>query len=326
MRNPFFSIIIPVYNVEQYIEECVNSILNQSFKNIEILLVDDGSTDKSSLICESMTKYEQVRVIHKRNGGLSDARNVGIRAMTGRYAIFIDSDDYIENVLFLEKSYKIIKQASCDLLLFGYKKYYEDSAETKEYNLNVEKTYEKLTMVQVLQRDLYVLSAWGKIINTKLFKNNSLEFTVGVLSEDMDWCVRLSKITEHCVVLKDSPYMYRQRQGSITKKCSEKKLFDLEQNIKKTQNIISEIQDYQKKLALKYFVSRYYFMYFVNLALMPREIQKKHIGTARKYYYFLKFSKCKREIILRFLIRVFGYSLSLKFMRLGYTYVNKIQS
>ena len=94
---PLISIIIPVYNVEKYLDKCINSVLMQTYKNIEILLINDGSTDSSGQICESYAKKDsRIKVIHKENGGLSDARNVGIEHSTGSYIMFVDSDDYID--------------------------------------------------------------------------------------------------------------------------------------------------------------------------------------------------------------------------------------
>ena len=102
------SVIVPIYNVEKYLEKCINSIVFQTYKNIEILLIDDGSTDKSSYICEEWKKRDsRINVVHKANGGLSDARNCGLNIASGEYVCFIDSDDYIEND-YIEKLYKIL--------------------------------------------------------------------------------------------------------------------------------------------------------------------------------------------------------------------------
>ena len=96
--DKLISVIVPIYNVEEYLNECVDSILNQTYKNLEIILVDDGSTDKSGIICDDYAKIDsRIKVIHKKNGGLSDARNVGIDRALGEFIIFIDSDDYIDH-------------------------------------------------------------------------------------------------------------------------------------------------------------------------------------------------------------------------------------
>ena len=102
MKN-LLSVIVPVYNVNNYLERCINSILEQNYQNMEIILVDDGSTDGSSIICDNYSKrYENIKVIHKQNGGLSSARNTGIDNCSGRYISFIDSDDWIDKEMFSE--------------------------------------------------------------------------------------------------------------------------------------------------------------------------------------------------------------------------------
>ena len=104
------SIIVPVYNVELYLEKCIESIINQTYTNIEIILVDDGATDSSGNICDLYSKKDsRIKVIHKRNGGLSDARNVGIEKAVGQYLMFVDSDDYIDKTM-CEKLYNALKK------------------------------------------------------------------------------------------------------------------------------------------------------------------------------------------------------------------------
>ena len=110
MKNELISIVVPIYNVEKYLEKCVESILRQTYKNIEIILVDDGSPDLCGEICENYKKIDKrITVIHKKNGGLSDARNYGIKHSNGKYITFIDSDDYVERD-YIEYLYNLIKK------------------------------------------------------------------------------------------------------------------------------------------------------------------------------------------------------------------------
>lgn len=105
-RNAVISVIVPIYNVERYLEKCVNSILNQSYADLEIILVDDGSHDKCPDICDEYAKHDsRIKVIHRANGGLSDARNAGLDIAKGEYISFIDSDDYIDPLMFEKMSY-----------------------------------------------------------------------------------------------------------------------------------------------------------------------------------------------------------------------------
>ena len=128
-HTPFFSVIIPIYNVEPYLRECVDHVLAQSFRDLEVILVDDGSPDGCGDICDAYAQADpRVRVIHKPNGGLSDARNAGLRIAVGAYILFLDSDDYWEDLSALERCHRELTAADCaaDLLIFQAKLFYPD--------------------------------------------------------------------------------------------------------------------------------------------------------------------------------------------------------
>ena len=115
MRNDLISVIVPVYNVELYLQQCIDSILNQTYSNLEIILIDDGSTDNSSIICDiNLEKDHRIKVIHKQNGGLSNARNVGVKNAQGKFVAFIDSDDYISED-YIEVLYRLICKYNADI-------------------------------------------------------------------------------------------------------------------------------------------------------------------------------------------------------------------
>ena len=118
------TVIVPVYNVEQYLDRCVNSILNQTYRNLEIILLDDGSTDNSGKLCDSY-KDERIVVVHKKNEGLGLTRNVGIKKATGKYIVFIDSDDYIDTTM-IENLYLDLKKNNADTCIGGFKRIYKD--------------------------------------------------------------------------------------------------------------------------------------------------------------------------------------------------------
>ena len=114
------SIVVPIYKVEPYLEKCVESIRNQTYKNLEIILVDDGSPDKCGAMCDEYAEADpRIRVIHKQNGGLSDARNAGVERASGEYLLFVDSDDYIDREL-VEKAVMTAQESRCDIVLFDY--------------------------------------------------------------------------------------------------------------------------------------------------------------------------------------------------------------
>ena len=195
--NYFVSIIIPVYNIEKYIEECVNSVLVQSYKNFEVILVDDGSKDRSSIICDDLANLDnRIKVIHKKNGGLSSARNAGIKASKGDYIAFIDGDDYWDDRDFLKDVVKCLDESKADFISFGLKKYYENEdfiQDTKyifDRNL-VDINNKKKTLDYLISNNLYISSAWSKIVKRDIIMSNNLFFKEGILSEDIDWSARL---------------------------------------------------------------------------------------------------------------------------------------
>ena len=119
------SIVLPIYNVENYIEKCMESVLNQTYKNIEIILVDDGSPDNCPIICDQYVKEDnRVKVVHKENGGLSDARNAGIKVANGDYITFIDSDDYVDKD-YVEFLYNTIEETDADIAIGGHRVIYD---------------------------------------------------------------------------------------------------------------------------------------------------------------------------------------------------------
>ena len=122
-----FSIIIPIYNVERYLETCVNSILTQTYSDYEVILVDDGSPDRCGELCDHYAESDsRVKVVHKVNGGLSSARNAGLDIAMGEYVIFVDSDDYWDDTMALEHIQKNLAESNADLLVFPAKRFYED--------------------------------------------------------------------------------------------------------------------------------------------------------------------------------------------------------
>lgn len=165
------SVIIPVYNTEKYLKECVESVLAQTYHNLEILLINDGATDSSPQICESYAKQDaRIKLIHKENGGLSDTRNTGIKQCSGDYVLFLDSDDYWDDPTMVEKLANQMQQYPVDILNFRYKKYMEDTKQFVPCLKSVEdvKQQEKDQILErLINEGLYISSACN-IINISL--------------------------------------------------------------------------------------------------------------------------------------------------------------
>lgn len=316
--NLKISVIIPIFNVRSYIDECLQSVLNQSYDNLEIILVDDGSTDDSPIICDNYAKeYSNIKVIHKQNGGLSDARNVGIKMATGDYILFLDADDFWNDDLAVQKLTDRIMLTKADLLNFSFVKYYEDTKKYVSYFKNVEPLSEELDERErkqiLLDNNLYIASAWNKLIKKSLFDAGDLFFKRGIFSEDIDWCLRLLIKAEKVDFICENFYCYRQRSGSITHTITDKKCNDLADNIINCVNIVKQSPIMQDEL-LKY-VSYQYGTFFITQAL-ANHYQKENIERLSYYKWLLKYHGTNRKLsILYIMTSILGYTISCKLIR-----------
>ena len=213
-EKPLISIIVPIYNVEDCVKECVDSILAQSYKNIEVILVDDGSQDKSGAICDEYVKKDKrVKVIHKKNGGLSSARNAGIEKMNGTFVNFVDGDDALRSNC-IEKLYEDIIREKADISVCGFTRFDENGESTcseADYSGVVSG---RETMTLLLQEKIYP-SAWGKLYKKSIFKklryNKQCKY-----GEDLDAIIRI--LDEKLKIVfsqEDKNYLYRTRANSI---------------------------------------------------------------------------------------------------------------
>lgn len=222
------TVIVPVYNVENYLRKCLDSIIAQTYKNIEIIVVNDGSTDASGQICQEYTQIDnRIVYIEKENGGLSEARNVGLDKMTGSYVTFIDSDDWAE-LDYVEILYKKIIEYQADISVGNYYSYNEDE-ETYYFHIYGDSYYEKVYDNISIFENLYesqemksfaLISAWGKLYKAKLF--DYLRFEKDKLGEDGYFNQKMYLSVNKVVYLNKGLYAYRQRSGSITNTWTEK--------------------------------------------------------------------------------------------------------
>lgn len=218
MNSPgLISVIIPVYNVEKYLNRCIDSIVCQTYKSLDIILIDDGSTDRSSNICDDYAMADtRIRVIHKKNGGLSDARNRGLQVAKGEFIHFVDGDDFIatDAIGFLLES---ILSNDSDIATFSYVMHYTEDADVG--SLKVAKNKQLvLSTEDSLERLLYqkgvTTSAAMKLYKQKLFRPN-IVFPVGKLNEDLGTVYKLFSNAEKVVINTVQKYYYYQRVGSI---------------------------------------------------------------------------------------------------------------
>ncbi|MDY5109889.1 glycosyltransferase [Faecalicoccus pleomorphus] len=210
------SIIVPVYQVEAHIDECITSILDQTFRDFELILVDDGSLDRCPAICDVYAqKDSRIRVIHQKNQGLSAARNTGLQAARGDYIGFVDSDDFIEASMY-EKLLDNLEREKADISVCGRYKVWGDK-KIQEQKSNVYKVMDSAQALALMNTNVlgyFDVAAWDKIYKRSCFKG--IEFPEGKLCED--WFVMYKLFfNAHRIVYDSIPlYNYRQRTGSIT--------------------------------------------------------------------------------------------------------------
>lgn len=243
--DELISVIVPVYNVENYLRRCIDSILNQTYQNLEIILIDDGSTDSSSIICDEYANmYDRIVVIHKKNGGLSDARNTGLKKMSGTYFICVDSDDYIlPNCI--EYLYGLAIEYNADIAICNHTFSFENG-NFKDYK--VEKRNKIYTPYDAINEILYqgnfTHSAWAKLYCKNVA--NDVYYPVGQLYEDICTTTRFILNSNKVVFGYKSMYIYTIRSNSIMTVAFNKNKFDLIKQVNNLENILSKYRCFLK--------------------------------------------------------------------------------
>lgn len=214
MDNPLISVIIPVYNVEKYLDRCVSSVVNQTYAQLEIILVDDGSPDNCPAMCDAWAeKDRRIQVIHKKNGGLSDARNAGMRAATGKYMAFLDSDDYIA----LEMYQLLLEQMhtdDSDIAACGVEMVFEDGSAPRKLTRDGKCLLNRAEAMEAVIRESWLKPpVWGKLYKSDLIRD--IPFPVGKYHEDVFWSYQAVARAEKVSVIDTPCYFYIQRSGSI---------------------------------------------------------------------------------------------------------------
>ena len=262
------SIIVPVYNVEEYLERCLNSLINQTLKNIEIIVVNDGTKDNSQLIIDKFVKIDsRVKSFIKPNGGLSDARNYGLKYAKGEYIGFVDSDDYVDYDMYKmmyekakEKGYDMVV---CDLNYVFDNKIVFCSSKVNKDLYNKEQIKEKMVN--------FYPTAWNKIYKKEII--DKVEFTKGIWYEDVDFLYRLLPNVNSIGIVRKPLYQYVQRNGSITSIFNEK-LFD---HIKIWDNILKNYKKNKKyneyKNEIEYCYVKYLYGTMIKGLIKSRNVE-----------------------------------------------------
>ena len=247
--NPLVSIIVPVFQVEKYLEKCISSIIAQTYKNLEIILVDDGSTDNCPAICEQFQREDdRIKVIHQENGGLSHARNVGLEVARGDYIGFVDSDDWIEPNMY-ENLMSALQESGADIAVCRYQIEFEDSTKNTR-NIEFSKRRRRYSPEEALRNifigDGYISNAvWNKLYRKFVLANT--KFTVGKICEDILWTALVVGNANFVIGLNYPLYHYLYRNEGLSKN-SQQIVKRLQDRIEMSEQRIEFIRQYYPKL------------------------------------------------------------------------------
>ncbi len=313
------SIIIPVYNVEKYLRQCIECVINQTYKNLEIILVDDGSPDDCPRICDNYGLIDnRIKVIHKENGGLSDARNAGIQMATGQYGFFVDSDDYLLDTRAIERLVDRLIKTRVEVLSFPYISENEETGKrTIKFqimdDMPMNLSTKKKQVDFMFKNGVYIASACNKIIRMDLLKR--LPFEKGKVSEDIVWCANLLNVASSFDYINNSFYCYRQRSKSITHSISTKNCIDLKDAIIACYRIM---QDCEKELKpyLGYYTA-YQYSTFIAVQSFAGSFSLECIRELYGYMDVLEYNDFSSKVKLMYLgVRLMGLKNWCRLIRL----------
>lgn len=310
----FFSIIVPVYNVEKYLPECLDSILSQTFHDYELILVDDGATDTSGEICDLYAqRNDKIKVVHTVNGGQATARNAGTAIAQGEYILYLDSDDYILSENFLQILSDNLD--GVDVLLYKHQKFFDETKKLSSCgysyaNISCTDTY--LTTIQKLvEADAFYGMPWNKTFKRKLLIDNGIKFEPGLTGEDMDWNYSLITNAATITVVDQSFIAYRQRTNSVTSTLKLKSLTDFIYILEKwAHKVNEEIQDEAFKNVLFSSMAKYYSNMLIIYNRVNDKEKKQYVKRIKKLSWLLKYAKSKRPKIVSMVYRLFGFRLT----------------
>lgn len=279
--NRLITIIVPVYNVEQYLDRCVESIVNQTYKNIEIILVDDGSPDNCPAICDAWARKDiRIKVIHKKNGGLSDARNEAIKIAKGDYYLLVDSDDYIV----LDAVEKLEAYTVDEDIIIGEAQVNEPNQVIDRVHTNLKEDYiysGKEYSIDAIKVGEWFAEACYNMYRTDFVRNNNLYFKVGILHEDIEYLPRLMLAANKVKYLRYMFYRYMIRETSICSVKSEKHLNDLIKTYSEWARLNESIEDRALQRAYAGALSKYYIstcrQHKVTKKIYPENIDGKYL-------------------------------------------------
>ncbi|MBE5737091.1 MAG: glycosyltransferase family 2 protein [Clostridiales bacterium] len=307
-----FSVVVPVYNVEKYLNECIDSVLSQSFTDFELILVDDGATDTSGAICDEYAKKDsRVLVFHKENGGQSTARNYGVSKASGQYVVFLDSDDFIADVDFFKDIFNRIKENFVDIVAFKYSEYFESTKKISHSSYDYSKIEDTVDINEkikyLIKQDAFFCSAWSKTVKREILVNNNIVFDENSKCEDMDWYFSVVEKSQTMLLCNKEYVTYRRRENSVTSTFGVKNLKDYLAFFQKWSKKLAEDQD-KKTQTLRFAAAKLYFNLLIAY-LICKDKQKKTVKRQLKSYsYFLQYNLNPKVEKIRKFKKLFGFN------------------
>lgn len=225
MSQPLVSVVVPIYNVEKYLDRCIDSIVNQTYNNLEVILVDDGSPDKCPVMCDEWAKRDsRIKVIHKKNAGLGMARNTGMNSAEGKYIFFFDSDDYVD-ITIVEKCVLSAEKNGSDVVVFGRCDVYEDGTVIPKPIKTDKEIFTDASIINDLLPGMFTysmgfgVSAWGKMYNNNTLRALNKRFVSEreIISEDAYFAIDLYSDVSVVTIVPDALYFYFKRNDSLSR-------------------------------------------------------------------------------------------------------------
>lgn len=304
------SVIIPVYNAKAFLPGCVDSILSQTYANIELILVDDGSTDGSGDVCDRLAlRDDRVRVVHQRNGGASSARNTGIRTAAGEYILFVDSDDRIKPGSLQAITDQVALEGERDVTFLKAMSVYPDRSMAQKDVYDKDMLYGR-DHEQVLKYLSAMVSlpvcVWGKLIRRQVLTDNSVFFMEGIILEDVDFCIHLYLNAKSYNYINTDYYYYTEdRPGSVMSVHTHRKYYDLLTIINKWVSL--SITDYmQYNIYVKSMLAFQYCMLLGMYGRLPKEAKRTERENMRSLAWLLGSSVDFRVKVLHRVFRLTG--------------------
>ncbi len=310
------SIIIPIYNIEELLEQCVDSVVSQTYDNKEIILIDDGSTDSSPVICDNYAKkYKFIKVIHKGNSGSSAARNEGIRHAAGEYIMFLDSDDYWNDKTALEKIMARLKEQDCDVAIMGTTSLYCNSNRFVENHINLnDRIISNLDLLNyAVSKRFFISAPWDKVIRKTMFETDDLFFVEGITNEDYDWCLRIL-LKNPTIQLIDEVFLVHRlgRTGSVqsVSKGNSRALESFEYAFNACISLLTSFKGEEKlKKVGEMFVAHMYLQLLGVVGQLSKKIRKERLRKLKRYTYLLDYGEILSVKKAKCVYALFGYAV-----------------